>query len=391
VSAPPDRPLDRGALRAEYRAFLRPGRVLLTGHSHQAWPDAARDALGRAFDDAAEHVDDKWERAVFPLVDRVGRRVLERLGFAPDDPIAFGRSTHELVVRLLSALPRRGPLRVVTTTGEFHSLHRQLRRLEEEGAEVTWVEARPAATLAERLAGALRDGTHLVAVSAVLFEDASIVRGLGELVATAAARGVVPLVDAYHAFDVVPLAWGPAADAAYVVAGGYKYAQFGEGVCFLRFPRSCALRPVDTGWFADFEHLAGPRGGRVEYGTGGARFAGSTFDPTPFYRADAALAVFDRHGLDVARLRAISSRQTRRIVEALARGGATIASPRDDADRGGFVAVRSRDAGAIVAALRARGVHVDSRGDLVRLGPAPYLDDEEIDRGVGAFLEVARG
>jgi len=102
-----ERPVDLAALRAEYRAFLRPGRVLLTGHSHQAWPDAAREALVRSFDDAAEHVDDKWERAVFPLVESVGRRVLGRLGFDEADPIAFGRSTHELVVRLLSSFPRR--------------------------------------------------------------------------------------------------------------------------------------------------------------------------------------------------------------------------------------------------------------------------------------------
>jgi kynureninase len=381
---------DREALRAEYRAFLRPGRVLLTGHSHQAWPDAVREALGRAFDDAARLVDDKWGDAVFPLADSVGRRVLARLGFAQDDPIAFGRSTHELVVRLLSCFPRRDPLRIVTTTGEFHSLHRQLRRLEEEGAEVTWVEARPHGTLAARLVQALGPGTQLVALSAVLFEDAAVVTDLGDVIAAAADRGVVPLVDAYHAFNVVPLAWGRAADAAYVVAGGYKYAQFGEGLCFLRTPRDCALRPVDTGWFADFAHLAGPRDAPVEYGGGGARFAGSTFDPTPFYRADAALAVFDRHRLDLATLRAISSRQTGRILDAFSGAGLEVASPRPDAERGGFVSIRSRDAGAVTAALRARGVLVDSRGDLVRLGPAPYLDDAEIDAGVAALIEVAR-
>lgn len=381
---------DREALRAEYRAFLRPGRVLLTGHSHQAWPDAVRDALGRAFDDAARLVDDKWGDAVFPLVDSVGRRVLARLGFAEDDPIAFGRSTHELVVRLLSCFPRREPLRIVTTTGEFHSLHRQLRRLEEEGAEVTWVDARPHGTLSARLVEAIRPETQLVAVSAVLFEDAAVVSDLGEVVAAAAERGVVPLVDAYHAFNVVPIAWGRAAEAAFVVAGGYKYAQFGEGICFLRTPRASALRPVDTGWFADFAHLAGPRDAAVDYGAGGARFAGSTFDPMPFYRADAALAVFDRHRLDLQSLRATSSRQTRRILDAVSEAGLDVASPRPDAERGGFVSVRIADAEAVTAALRARGVLVDSRGDLLRLGPAPYLDESEIDAGVMALIDVAR-
>ena len=40
--------------------------------------------------------------------------------------------------------------------------------------------------------------------------------------------------------------------------------------------------------------------------------------------------------------------------------------------------------------LRQRGVLVDSRDDLLRLGPAPYLTDDEIDRGVQALLEEAR-
>src|SRR5512138_1712527 len=91
---------DLPKLRAAYSHFLRPGRVLLTGHSHQAWPDVARDAMIQLFDDAARLVDDKWSAAVFPKCDAVGRAILSRMGFDPGDPIAFGKSTHELVFRL---------------------------------------------------------------------------------------------------------------------------------------------------------------------------------------------------------------------------------------------------------------------------------------------------
>lgn len=376
-------------LRAAYAAFLRPGRILLTGHSHQAWPDAVRDAMGLAFDEAARYVDDKWGEAVFPRIDRVGRRILRRLAFREDDPIAFGSSTHELCSRLLSCFPRASGLRIVTTTGEFHSLRRQLLRLEEEGAEITWVAASPREGLAERLVAATRDGVHVVAASAVLFADATVVRDIGAVITRAVECGAVPLVDAYHAFNVVPLSWGPDADAAYVVGGGYKYAQFGEGLCFMRFPSSSRLRPVDTGWFADFEHLAGPRPAQIQYGAGGARFAGATFDPLPFYRAEAALDVLDWHGLDVARLRAISIAQTRRISLSLQASGLDVASPRDDDQRGGFVAVRVAEADRVVSELRKRDVYVDARGDVVRLGPAPYLTDDEIDAGVAAFVAVA--
>ena len=380
---------DLPALRAAYARFLAGDRVLLTGHSHQAWPDVAREALLRSFDDAARLVDDKWDEAIFPMLEGVSASILARMGFDAGDSLAFGKSTHELVFRLLTCFPAAARPRIVTTTGEFHSLHRQLARLAEEGAEVVWVPAEPREGLADRLLAAITPGTAMVAFSAVLFEDAHVVPRLGEIAARAVAVGAVPLVDAYHAFNAVPVDWGPAKAQLFVAAGGYKYAEFGEGICWLRIPSGTALRPVDTGWFADFAALGAPRSYAVAYGPGGARFAGAAFDASPIYRADAVLAHWDRFGLTVPRLRAISLRQTRRILALLDAHGraADVVSSRDDDRRGGFVAVRHADAGAVVQRLRARRVFTDSRRDLLRLGPAPYLTDAEIDRGTLAVIE----
>jgi selenocysteine lyase/cysteine desulfurase len=219
---------------------------------------------------------------------------------------------------------------------------------------------------------------------------------LGDILAKAREVGAIALVDAYHAFNVVPLEWGSAdvRDSAFVTAGGYKYAAFGEGVCWLRIPRGCSLRPVDTGWFADFAALEGPRSHAVGYGAGGARFAGATFDPTSFYRAGAVLAHWEQFGLSPERLRAISLAQTARVIDRLDARGLRdrIASARDGARRGGFVAVRSARADEATRALRREGVFVDSRGELLRIGPAPYLTDEELDRGVDLVAkELASG
>jgi kynureninase len=375
-------------LRASYSAFLRPGRTLLTGHSHQAWPDVAREAQASYFDESAGWVDDKWGEAIFPRIERVSRQILARMGFPDNDALAFGRSTHELVFRLLSCLRWAERPRVVATTSEFHSLYRQLTRLEEEGVEVVWVDGWPRATLAERLLAAIDERTALVAVSAVFFEDSFVLPELGAIVERAVACGAIPLVDAYHAFNVVPLDLGPAAEQAFITSGGYKYAQFGEGICWLRVPPGCQLRPVYTGWFADFAALGHERGrGPVSYGPGGERFAGATFDPTPFYRAEAVLKHFDNFGLDVPTLRRISLGQTERLIEAL-RGSVEVVSPLEPARRGGFVSLRVPQAERAVRALRERGVLVDARGDLLRLGPAPYSTDEELLAGASAVREV---
>jgi selenocysteine lyase/cysteine desulfurase len=211
---------------------------------------------------------------------------------------------------------------------------------------------------------------------------------LDELARVARSKNVHVLFDAYHQFQVVPFAL-PHPDA-FVIGGGYKYAQLGEGNCFLRVPPLADLRPVITGWFAGFGALADPRGGgRVQYAERPCdRFAGSTYDPTSHYRARAVFRFFDEQGMTVDALRATSLRQTARIFAALE--GFDVATPRADESRAGFVAVRVRDAKRIHDALRAERIIVDFRGDLLRLGPAPYLSDEELDRGVAAFARLAR-
>ncbi len=137
-------------LAPHYSRFRVGERLLLTGHSHQAWPDVGFEAQQRGWLDAAVLVDDKWERAA-------EQAALVRAGFArllgdSSANIALGQNTHELVTRWLSALPFRTRPRLVTTDGEFHTIRRQMDRFADEGIEVTKVAAHPVDTLAERLA-----------------------------------------------------------------------------------------------------------------------------------------------------------------------------------------------------------------------------------------------
>src|SRR5262245_25251455 len=300
-------------LSLHYSRFRVSERTLLTGHSHQAWPDVAFEAQQQAWLDAAQHVDDKWALAE-------AQAQLVREGFASllgDRPanIALGQSTHELVTRWLSALPLRHRPRIVTTDGEFHSLRRQLDRLAEEGLVIVKLPARPVETLASRLAGAVDDRTACVTVSSVLFDTAEIVPDLGRVATACAAAGARLLVDAYHHLNVVPfdIAALGLADA-FVTGGGYKYCQLGEGNAFLRLPPGTRLRPVLTGWFAEFGELeqaghTGATADAVRYASGPLAFAGATYDPTSNYRAAAVFAFHRMQGLTPERLRTMSQRQ----------------------------------------------------------------------------------
>jgi kynureninase len=379
------------ALAPHYSHFRVADRLLLTGHSHQAWPDVAREAQLQACDDAAELVDDKWDRA-FARADDV-RAGFRRLLGDPVGDIALGASTHDVVVRFLSALDLLGRRRLVTSTGEFHTLRRQLARLAEAGIEVEWVVAEPAATLAERLADVVDDRTAAVLVSAALFETARVVPNLDSLAAACRPTGTELLVDAYHALGVVPfpiheLGLGD----AWVVGGGYKYLQLGEGNCFLRMPGHAeGLRPVVTGWYADFDTLPEqPRPDPVAYGPGAQRFAGATYDPTSHYRGARVFGFFEEQGLTPELLH----RSYRHQLEVLAGGFDALGLPEEVITRdrstplssfGGFLAMQTPLASRLRDALRERGVSSDSRGRWLRFGPAPYLSDQQLEAAVDAL------
>ena len=111
--APEDLRRAPNPLAADYAMFGVAERLLLSGHSHQAWPDVALEGQVEAFDDAATAVDDKWERA-FAKADELRAGVGALLG-DPGASIALGQSTHELVLRFLSALDLRARPRLVTT------------------------------------------------------------------------------------------------------------------------------------------------------------------------------------------------------------------------------------------------------------------------------------
>ena len=297
------------ALAPHYTRFGVSERLLLTGHSHQAWPDCGFDGHMEAWLDAARYVDDKWDHAL-AQAERVRRGFAALLGDTTGC-FALGGSTHELVVRLLSALPLRARPRLVTTDGEFHSIRRQLDRLAEEGLDIVRVPEAPLESLAARLGRAVDDRTALVLVSAVFFDTGRIARGLGEVAASCRRHGCRLLVDAYHALNVVPMSLpGEDLDDAFVVGGGYKYCQLGEGNCFLRIPPDTELRPVVTGWFSEFTVLADRQEpGRVAYGPGGDQLAGATYDPTSHYRAVAVFDFFQERGLTPALLRQVSQHQ----------------------------------------------------------------------------------
>ena len=383
-------------LARHYTRFRVAERLLLTGHSHQAWPDVAFEGQVEAWDDAATLVDEKWPRAT-EKADRVRRGYARLLGDR-GGVIALAQGTHDLLVKFLSAMPLRERPRLVTTDGEFHSIRRQLDRIAEEGAiEVVRVSACPASATAERLIAATDARTAAVLASSVLYANAHVVPGLGRVAEHCRRMGAELLVDAYHQLNVLPcsLERDGLADA-FVTGGGYKYCQLGEGNAYLRVPPGRDhLRPVITGWFSEFAHLSERVKGGVAYGEGPARWAAATNDSTSHYRAARVFDFFEEEGLTPELLHETYARQVALLAE---RFDALDLDPElITRDRsvpltaiGGFLALTSPRSAEIAKGLRSRGVLIDIRGTTLRFGPAPYLSDAQLKASMDALSETAR-
>ncbi|MBU2896725.1 hypothetical protein [Vibrio hepatarius] len=383
-------------LQQHYREFDVAERILLSGHSHQAWPDVAKQGVLDCFNDAAKHIDDKWELA-FEKAERV--RAFYRLTMhEPNGQVVLGQSTHELILRFLSDLncfkaKKNTQIKIVTTDGEFHSIRRQLERLKELNIHIEVVPTQPSDSLVERIIEKLDRSTDAVMLSAVFFATSQIFKKVGQVASAAKSLSIPCLVDVYHATNVIELDlanWQ--LQHAFIVGGGYKYCQVGEGNCFMRIPRGYNGSPIITGWFAEFESL-NQKAHQVSYGKGQGAFAGSTYDPTSHYRAAAVFEFFDQQDLSVARLAKLNRQQITRLwqgIESLNLANKVLAFPRHNIqDNAGFLSLTTPKAAEWVKRLKARGIQTDSRGDQLRLGPAPYVSNEQIDNALNEIEQVA--
>ena len=365
-----------------------PQRLHFAAHSHHYWPDVTLAAQQQCWLDAAALADRKWDKVFGEVIPAAQRRIAQTLALPQPATIAFGPNTHGFVLRLLSLFPPGQPIRILTTDSEFHSFTRQIRRLEEDDlARVTRVAVDPVGDFPVRFAAAAAAGGHdLVFFSHVFFNSGYVVPDLAAVVHAVDRPETVIVIDGYHGFLALPTDLRPIADRVFYMAGGYKYAMAGEGVCFLHGPSGYGLRPRDTGWFAGFGALESGEDGPVDYGADGSRFLGATFDPVGIYRLNAVFDLLRALDLSVQKIHGHVEGLQARFVERLARlslPGLRVEQlmvPVTVAPRSHFLTFRTPQAATLYRRLLDLGVVTDYRGDRLRFGFGLYHEAEDVDR-----------
>lgn len=363
-----------------------PDRLHFAAHSHHPWPDVSYEAHGQVWHDAAHMVDDKWEHIFATVYPEAKDLIGAQLGLDDGDTLVFAPNTHEFLVRLFSCFDP--PVRVLSTDSEFHSFTRQSRRWEEEGlAIVDRVPSEPYETFADRFTAEARSGVHdLIYLSQVFYDSGFVVPNLDRIVSSVSEERAFVVVDGYHGFMAMPTDLASIQDRAFYIAGGYKYAMAGEGVCFMHCPPGYGARPVNTGWYAGFGQLESGVSHEIGYGSDASRFAGATSDPSGVYRMSAVQRWLASAGVGPGVIHEHARSLQEQFLSA-ARPPGELVPPLPHA-RGNFLTFRTDEAGDLYNALHARNVITDYRRDRLRIGFGIYQDAEDVDRLVAVVGEI---
>ncbi|MFZ4715181.1 MAG: aminotransferase class V-fold PLP-dependent enzyme [Bacteriovoracaceae bacterium] len=368
-----------------YGEFLKhhQGKLHFAAHSHHFWPDITRSAHLEYWDDSAKFSDEKWGHIFETVIPETQKLIAEVLNLSSPEMITFAGSTHELLTRLLSALDWNNEVSILTTDSEFHSFKRQTERLVETGKlKLDIVPTEPFSTFEQRFQEKSKTTKYnLVFISQVFFNSAICLKNLKSLV-EACDEKTLFVLDGYHAFMAIPTDLSEFEGRIFYLSGGYKYAQAGEGACFMVSPKSCTLRPIYTGWFASFSTLE-KKNIDVQYDKEAYRFMGSTFDASGIYRLRAVLELFKKDQLTVSKIHQhVQSLQKYFLIHLRNQYLSNENLLKHDLENHGhFLTFRLKSIEQVRELhlkLKEKGILTDFRGDRLRFGFGLYHDEMDI-------------
>lgn len=378
-------------LKHLYRHFLQanPGIQHYACHSHHYWPDVTRQAMMDYWDDTAQYVDDKWSYFFSEKVPVLQKHIANIINTQQPDQLVFAPNTHELLFRVMSGFDLSAPLNIVTTDSEFHSFTRQVNRLDElANVKVTRVPTLPFDEFTENFIAAIKtQKPDLVFISQVFFNSSLVVERLSEIIESVANSDTVIMVDGYHAFTAIPVDIAKFRNRIFYLGGGYKYAQGGEGCCFMHVPKGYLNRPLYTGWYAEFGELQKFKSRKVDYSKNGFHYAGSTMDYSAIYRQLAVFEMWREHEITVEsvhqHVQSLQGAFLRHLTDleqsVLCRDNLIMSNIEC---HGHFLTFELEDAeltARVYQHLKQHHVETDYRGSRLRFGFAPYHEVADID------------
>ncbi|MCT4640789.1 MAG: aminotransferase class V-fold PLP-dependent enzyme [Bacteriovoracaceae bacterium] len=279
-----------------YQKFLNghEGKIHLASHSHYFWPDISFTGQQSYWKLSAKHSDEKWNYIFNNAIPKAQKHIAKILNFKGHERITFAPNTQELLARVISSFSKK--IKILTTDSEFHSAQRQFLRLKEASLIDLDIIPTEEEKFEKKFLEKINDEIQIIFLSQVFFNSGiSCSMDFIQRIIKKKATKTLLIIDGYHAFCAVDTNLESIIDDIFYIAGGYKYAQAGEGMCFMSVPKNCTLRPVNTGWFANFSKLE-DFCQSIDYSDNGFRFASSTLDFSALFRFNAIWDFFLQEG-----------------------------------------------------------------------------------------------
>lgn len=385
------------------RFYMQPNTIYLDGNSLGLCSKDAEQALLGALDDWKKHGINGWMEASPPwfyLAEELGALQADLVGAKKEELIVAGSTTinlHNLVATFFKPEGKRTKILAdeLNFPSDIYALQSQLLLKGLDPAEhLVRVKSRDGRLVDEDdIIAAMTDEIALIVLPGVLYRSGQLL-DMERLAKEARQRGILIGFDLCHSIGSVPHKlsdWG--VDFAFWC--NYKYLNGGPGSTAGLYvnERHFGTRPGLAGWFGyrkdkQFDMVHDFEGAE----TAGAWQIGTThlFSSAPLL---GSLRIFQEARIE--RVRAKSLRMTDYLMqlvdELLPESlGYTVGNPREEARRGGHVALEHKEAIRICKALKQRGIVPDFRfPNVIRLAPiALYNTYEEIWQAVQILKEI---
>jgi len=390
-------------LKHLYKHFLKghEGKLHFAAHSHHFWPDISRAAHLQYWDDCALSSDQKWDKIFGEIIPKAQTHVASILRLKDSKQIVFAPNTHELLTRVLSLFLGKKSLYILTTSSEFHSFRRQILRLSEiEQVKLDEVSTTSLLLNKEEFLGQLIQGLKknpdIIFLSQVFFDSGFALNEDDiEILLSHKSEKTIFVLDGYHGFAALPFDLSRFEGQIFYLAGGYKYAQAGEGAAFLVVPKG-DWRPANTGWFAEFGELSEPKGAKVGYTNDGLAFIGATQDYSGLYRLNAVWDLFQQQNIYVPEIHKTIRELQIHFIASLPHefNNSQHLIPLFDPTlpyHGHFITYKAQNsthALELEKNLRRHGIITDSRGDRLRFGFGLYQSKDDVDQLISLIRKI---
>ncbi len=308
------------------------------------------------------------------------RRLCARLiGAHRDEIVLTGSVSHGLNIVAAGLRWQPGDNLICAET-EFPANVYPWTNLRRRGVEVRFAPARDQRIAVEDVAARMDDRTRLVAISWIEF-GSGYRNDLPALSRLCHERGVLLCVDGIQGLGAFPLSVAETPlDFLAAHAAKWMLGPIGAGFLYVRRERLAALEPVMSGWRSvvdrdDYYRYDSP------LRETGERFEPGSLNQVGLVGMEAAIELLLTVGLDRIERRIFEL--TDFLIAGLRAQGCQIASPiAHRRERSGIISFRHPTVppAALAGRLRAAGVIVSLRGDLIRVAPHFYNTEEDLER-----------